>query len=264
MKEFSGIKQAYDALAELRVSSAYPADFQAVEFPQLAGAGEAKMLGNNHAFFFVSNPKGNADPAQMRPDTAKLAELMRNVRKHGTRFTLMVDADVLADHGRFVEKYAALRPEAPETARALLAQEARLIAGFLGQGGLHATARQVIGEGKDLPAPALDALADTFLKKQFRVQGVETAEALEAAVWQVDGPQGRLLARQDYAPATENTARAWRIGTEPQVARLAAQGQEDAALLQQAVQAMDSLPARDIGMHHAQAQGRAQGQSPAR
>lgn len=252
-----GILQAYDALKApqnaastpgMALSEGYPAAFQAAEFPQLAGQGEVAMLGNNQAFFFVSNPKGNTDPEKMKIDTTHLETLMRNARENGSRVTLMVDGDLFHDRDAFVEKYTPLRPEYPDEAKALLRQEAQLISAFIEHDGIRETAKKVIGEGKNLPENALDKLADQFVKDQFRLQGVQTERALEAAVWEVDGPEGKLLARQQYDYGTERELRGWHIGTEPEVNALAQKGDSDAHALQEAVQEMHSLPKQDLLM----------------
>lgn len=245
---YADIKTPANAEAEagLQVLNSYPGQFQATEFPALAGNGEAKMLGNNQAFFFVNNPKGNTDPANMTLDTTQLETLMRNVRENNTRFTLMVDADVMDNRERFVEKYSHLRREERADAQALLGREAEIISEFVASDGIRETAKKVINEGKSLSETVLTVLVDKFLEDNFRLKGVQTETALDAAVWQVDAPEGALVARQTYAPSTENTDRSWRIGTQPEIEQLAQRGNEDADVLQKATAKMNGLPKRDL------------------
>ena len=206
----------------------YPAPFQATEFPLLAGeGGRGEILGNNQAFFFVKNPAGNQDPSQMQLDTTHLKTLIENIYDAKSEFTLAIDADVTQNPERFIQKYAHLRGEPdPATREALLSHETALIGGFIAAGGVHDLVREVIAEkneakGQRLPANALDALTDGFLRQNFRIEGVITEQALDGAIWNVEGPNGALLAKQLYEPSTDRDQRKWLIGTKPALIELA-------------------------------------------
>lgn len=215
-------------------------NFQALDFPALAEGRKAWMLGNNQAFFFIANPKGNEDPAQVRLDTGNLRTLMGNIHDHGTLFTMMVDGDLLANPANFVERYQALRPEQDESVRrAMLGREAELIGEFLQGGGIRALAREVIAEKEPgLNAAELDAKAGEFVQKNFRYEPLRLDEPLKAAVWQVEGPDGALCARQRYSANTDATERPWQLGTQPELDALRAQGHEGARNVVEAVRDM--------------------------
>lgn len=246
------IRAAYEGLKAdgLHATDNYPAQFQALDFPRLAGDGEVKMLGNNQAFFFVRNPKGNTDPDCIELDTKNLKTLMQNVRENGTTFHLLLDADIIDNPDRFVEKYHSLRPEKDEAlAKAMLGQEAKLIGDFVKGGGVRELAKEVIREQNALPEKAVEMLADRFITDQFHVKGVQVEKALEAAVWAVDAPTGRLTARQQYDRSTENTQRTWLLGVEPEVKALArdhGNASPEAVALASSVAEMEQLPRMDL------------------
>lgn len=234
----------------------YPPDFQANEFPKLARDGEVKMLGANQAFYFTHTNREPGIPAEERVklDTTQLKILMRNVYDNGTRFTLMLDADTLDNHERFAQKYLGLREE-PD-ANVMQWRENELIAGFIQSGGVKELAKEVIreknaAEGKKLPENAIDVLAGHFLKSKFRLAGVQLEQPLDGAVWEVDGPEGKLCARQTYSQHTRNINRRWQIGTMPELEQLASQQPDTevgrgAGEVLQAVENMNTLPSRDL------------------
>ncbi|MCH2548156.1 MAG: hypothetical protein MK052_11180 [Alphaproteobacteria bacterium] len=264
------IVQAFDELMDnnqhggLVNEDAYPKDFQATEFPQLAQDGRASMLGNNQAFFFVKNTDGTPDGMELNTD--KLKTLMENVRENGTEFTLMLDADVTENPEKFVEKYKELRPEHaedPKLAEAMLAKEANLIGDFIKSDGLQNLVDEVFADRGNAPEAGHEQLRKGFLGKQFKIEGVQTEEALTEAVWQVDAPDSerQLIARQSYSPATDSSERKWLLGNKEQVQALATDQNEDkqaaAEALLQAVDKMENLPrvsltppSQDIGKGH--------------
>ena len=186
-----------------RQQAGYPTEFQALDFPTLAGEGKVFMSGNNQAFFFVDNPKGNSDPAKLTLNTERLERLMHNIKAKGTAFTLAVDADMLENPERFVEKYQSLRPEADEqTRRALLQAEIRLIGQFLTSKGMVELAQRVAGDD-----------ATQFLQNNFTLVGLRSEEPLKQATWEVEGANGqKLIASQAYSQGTENIQRGWKLG----------------------------------------------------
>lgn len=239
--------------AGLQLRDSYPSEFQAVDLPILAAAGKAQggdgkveLMGNNQAFFFVRNPKGNTDPAQMVLDTTHLKTLIENTKEWNANCQLIIDADVLDNPERFADKYAELRPEEPEVAKALLQREAQLIADFIKSDGVNELVKEVLAENSHLPADHLDKAAQTFVKQHFQVKGIECDHPLEGAVWRVDAPDGKLLAHQHYTPATATASRGWQLGTEPEVKELAQQGNIDALGLARAVEQIDRLPVRNL------------------
>jgi hypothetical protein len=219
-------------------------NFQAADFPLIAGNGKAAMLGNNQAFFFVRNPKGNSDPAKLELDTSALKKLIGNIYDQGTQFSLLIDADVFRDRAKFVDKYQHIRPEPDEaTRRAMLGREAEMIAGFVEAGGIPKLIGEVIQEKTGIKDAALEHKTMEFLQHgHFKLQGVTIDKPIAYAVWQVDGPAGALIAKQVYPSQTPNTERPWQLGTEPELAALKENGHAGASALLDAAARMKQLP----------------------
>ena len=264
---YNELSDPQSGLGGVIATDIYPAPFQATEFPLLAGQGRAEILGNNQAFFFVKNPAGNQDPSQMQLDTTHLKTLIGNIYDAKTDFTLAIDADVTQNPERFVQKYADLRGEPDQATReALLSHETALIGGFIAAGGVQDLVREVIAEkneakGQRLPGNALDALTDGFLRQNLRIEGVMTEQALDGAIWNVQGPNGALLAKQLYEPSTHRDERNWVIGTEPALIELA-QSQTEAAptalAVLESVEAAGMLPRQNLLAARGQAQAQSQ------
>jgi hypothetical protein len=229
-------------------SEGYPPEFQANEFPKLAGNGRVDMLGANQAFYFTrTNRDAETLEEKVQLDVSKLRELMGNVYDNNTHLTLMLDADAVNNPARFAQKYLHLRTE-PDAAQ-LQGRENELIARFLNEDGLRQLAQDVIREKKSglgLDDNGVNALTEGFLQKNFRLLAVEREQALEGAVWRVDAPEGTFCAKQRYSANTRNIDRTFVMGTLPELEGLAqspetATGQEAAEILS-AVESMESMP----------------------
>jgi hypothetical protein len=171
---------------------------------------------------------------------------MRSTKEWGSDSSLILDADVIDNPARFAEKYAPLRPEPLEQAKALLQREAELIGDFIQSGGVLKLAKEIFAESPHLPADHVAKAAEHFTRRQFVVEGVTCDHPLESAVWRVDAPDGKLLAQQHYTPATETKSRGWHLGTEPEVKALAQERNVDALGLAKSAELLDRLPKRNL------------------
>lgn len=247
-------------------TNSYPMQFQALEFPELAGDGKVKMVGNDQAFFFVQdgNAKedaaiGRSDPDKMQLNTSKLEAVMQNAKAHGTQFTLMIDADVMKDDlSDFLDKYQSLRREWPkaedqmpeeerarrqQNARSMLEKEAGMIRDFIREGGVQEIAETMHSE---VPLARRGQAVNGFLKK-FQVKGVETPEALKGAMWDVETASGgQLIAHQQYSNSTDKFDRAWTLGTEPELSALREAQHGGATKLLEAHEKWQQMPAHSL------------------
>jgi hypothetical protein len=223
-------------------------NFQAVDFPNLARKGKVYMLGNNQAFFFIKNPKGNTDPNNMQLDTGALKTLLENIAANGTFFMLMIDADVFANPANFVDKYQHLRPEPDEgVRRALLTKEVELISGFVQNQGITKLVKEILQESGALSKSHLEQRAAIFTNNNFKLRGVETFESLTGAVWEITNPDGTLLyAKQIYSPQTDNIDRTWQLGGGPALKSLIEKGHTGAHEISTTVNRMHALPKIDL------------------
>lgn len=243
--------------AGYRASSGYPDAFQANLFPLLAKNGEVKMLGANQAFYFTHTNRDSRVPVDERVtlDTSKLEELMENVYRNDTNFTLMLDSDAMhkAGHGNFARKYLPLRPEPEEEKTIMQRRECEIITRFMENGGLQVLARKLIQRENRGSLPRdIDEKVSTFLKEKFHVVGVISPEAMTGAVWDMDGPNGRLSAVQHYSPNTQNTHRAWELGTQPELEQLKAENIGAARITSM----VEKIPVPETTEHQAQVRKR--------
>lgn len=226
-------------------SAGYKDAFQANLFPLLAKDGDVSMLGANQAFYFTRTSRDPSVPVDERVtlDVSNLEDLMENVYRQGTKFTLMMDQDAMnrAGHDNFARKYLGLRPEPVEEKTIMQRRECEIITRFFEAGGLQTVAKRVIQRLPREDGVNIDEAVSEFLNENFRVVGVRSEEALKGAVWDMSGPAGRFSAIQHYSPATQNILRAWEFGTQPELQAQKEQGKEGPSRIMEMVQKMTGM-----------------------
>lgn len=239
-------------------SPGYKDAFQANLFPLLAKDGEVKMLGANQAFYFTRTNRDPNVPIDHRVtrDTSNLEDLMENVYRQGTKFTLMLDQDAMnrGGHDNFARKYLGLRPESDEEKTIMQRQECEIITRFFENNGLQVLAKRMIQRQPRKEGVSVDAEVARFLRENFNVVGVRSEKALKGAVWDMSGPEGEFSAIQHYSPATQNISRPWEFGTQPELKTLKAQGMEGPSRIMDMAQQMAGMLA-SVGMQGGQDRG---------
>lgn len=251
-----GIKEQFAALkkdgdgkdAGFRASDAYPREFQVVDFPELAGTGKVEVLAADQAYFFLTKPKGDKAPEEIALKTDNLKKLMRNVADNGTDFTMMLDGDLVMNKDRFIDKYSNLQQtdDAKAHYRKVFEAEQREIGGFLKSGGIRKVATEMMAEKTGAKGEDLDKQVDDFLKNNFRIKGVMTQEALQAATWKVETQDGALMAKQVYTVDIPEGEKRWQIGTQPELDALSKQGHKGAKAILDAVTGTDAMTKLNI------------------
>jgi hypothetical protein len=222
----------------------YPKDFQAVDFPKLAGKdGNVTTLGNDQAYF-LAQPNGNTD---------HLKALLENIRDNNTHFTMMVDAEALRDPAKYAAKQHFPGENDPQGRETRLREQAERLGELVSGGEIRTLTAEVLREKNP---NATDKDVDRFLQENFKLKAVETnGAALPNAAWQVDGPEGALLGRQDYKTGK------WQVGTEPELEAIRAGKGSDsqgAGQLLDAVKEMNGMTRTDVALGPKQEKGEAQ------
>ncbi|MBV8060845.1 MAG: hypothetical protein JO253_04885 [Alphaproteobacteria bacterium] len=218
-------ENAAEGAAGFRRYGAYPSAFQAADFP-LYGT-ETRITGNGQAFFFVRAIKDEQGRiTDFTLDTKHLETLIANIfassEKHLPfgKYKMQLDADLVLDQDRYVQKYAGLRPEPPPINGQHLRREAEIISAFLSTpGALHDVAARVI-ESKlrathgDAMTPGMVAMqTKRLLDEYLSIEGVQTETPLDSATWEIKlDDHNTFCACQGYTAATENTKRPWLLG----------------------------------------------------
>ncbi len=252
------IKQSYQKLksegdgkdAGYAASDKYPSGFQAVDFPKLAGSGSVTMLATDQAFFFLRKPEGDKSPDKFVQDTSKLKELIGNIADNNTKVTMLVDADLILNKERFVEKYSSLQqtPENKEQYRKAFDKEQQIIAGFIQDGGVKNLAKEVLAEKTGATGEELEKKTNDFLQNNFKIKGVMTQQALQAATWQIDAPDGKLMGKQIYTFDVPQGESRWQIGTMPELSKLGEAGHTGAKAITDAVDNTNALKKLDFAL----------------
>lgn len=231
----------------------YPTAYQAAEFPKHGD--QVRITGNNQAFFFAAPIKGEGGAiTDIASQTKHLSTLMKNIINAGDdadsrpAVVMQIDADVIENIDRFVEKYQTMRPEAEDTRKRLLRQEASLIQTFINTGGPKEVAYDAFCDLKPgLTEKQYAAYVDEFMEKNFRLQGVQTAQPLKYATWEITSKEeGVFMARQEYKTSTDKAERPWQVGVEPELGNLAKNGYPGAQQVLEAVNFTRSLPTVDF------------------
>lgn len=239
-------KGAQDEPIGYRGYDAYPAAFQAPDFPLVAL--NSRLTANNHAFFFVSPVKEDGKVVDVKLNTTQLerafAAIVASSKKEHSRsyLQLQIDADLFENPVRFIEKYQALRSEPVQTEReALLAKEGDLIRSFVANEGFRRVATSLL---KPRIIPFFpDHRVDRFFERQFRFEGVQTADALPFATWELLLPDRHsLVARQEYKRGTYMADRPWQLGHTQHLCVMAAEGHSGALQVLRAVEHTYELP----------------------
>ncbi|MGE0754357.1 MAG: hypothetical protein AB7L92_04275 [Alphaproteobacteria bacterium] len=245
------IKESFDKLraggenqdAGYRGSAGYPREFQVSDFPALAGKNKVEVLAADQAYFFLDKPQGDNAPEQIRLKTDNLKKLMRSVADNGTDFTMMLDADLMLNKDRFIEKYSNLQQtdETKAHYKNVFEAEQREIGGFLQSGGIRKAATEMMEEKTGAKGDELSKQVDDFLKNNFRVKGVMNQEALQAATWKVETKDGAMMAKQVYSMDIPEGQQRWQVGTQPELAGLKEKGHVGATAIMDAVASTDAM-----------------------
>lgn len=254
-------------LSGYREHSKYPTAFQAPEFPKYGD--EIRITAANQAFFFAQEVKSaDGQVTDVAPNTDKLRELITNIIKRGNQadnrptVRLQVDADLFENPEKFIDKYHDLHLEEDVAKRReLLGKETDIIRDFVQSGGIKTMVKEALQKnttengGPSLPDNVLEELSKRFFEKNFKLEGVRTAEALPYATWKVKSDEGTLLARQEYTKNTHRLDRPVQLGRAEDLFPLASAGHTGAQEVIQAVAHTRSLETIDLTFGQAQAAG---------